>query len=134
MSCGETLRKRLPSSLLAAKAREDRVIDRLRGGDPFLFAHDDTAALFRHEPVCPFHARPRDCDGVCVVDYVREQILPYLMAPDRIAGVMIEPVAGEAGVFIPPDPFWPALMELCREHGWLWCADEAQTLSREGTL
>ncbi|HEX9093409.1 MAG TPA: aminotransferase class III-fold pyridoxal phosphate-dependent enzyme [Coriobacteriia bacterium] len=83
---------------------------------------------YPHPYRCPFHARPQDCDGVCVVDYVREQILPYLMAPDRIAGVMIEPVAGEAGVFIPPDPFWPALMELCREHGWLWCADEAQTL------
>lgn len=83
---------------------------------------------YPHPYRCPFHARAADCDGVCVVDYVREQILPYLVAPDRIAGLMIEPVAGEAGVFIPPDPFWPALMELCEEHGWLWCADEAQTL------
>lgn len=83
---------------------------------------------YPHPYRCPFHARQQDCDGVCVVDYVREQILPYLVAPDRIAGVMIEPVAGEAGVFIPPEPFWPALMELCQEHGWLWCADEAQTL------
>lgn len=83
---------------------------------------------YPHPYRCPFHARPQECDGVCVVDYVREQILRYLVAPDRVAGVMIKPVAGEAGVFIPPDPFWPALMELCREHGWLWCADEAQTL------
>lgn len=83
---------------------------------------------YPHPYRCPFHARPEDCDGVCVVDYVREQILPYLVSPDRIAGVMIEPIAGEAGVLIPPDPFWPALMDLCEEHGWLWCADEAQTL------
>ncbi|MEX0834287.1 MAG: aminotransferase class III-fold pyridoxal phosphate-dependent enzyme [Actinomycetota bacterium] len=77
---------------------------------------------------CPFHAAPADCDGVCVIDYLREQVLPYLVAADRVAGVMIEPIAGEAGVWIPPDPFWPALMELCDENGWLWCADEAQTL------
>ena len=83
---------------------------------------------YPHPYRCPFHKRAEDCDGVCVVDYVREQVLPYLVSPDRIAGVMIEPIAGEAGVLIPPDPFWPALMELCREHGWLWCADEAQTL------
>jgi 4-aminobutyrate aminotransferase len=83
---------------------------------------------YPHPYRCPFHRRPGECDGVCVVDYIREQILPYLVTPDRIAGVMIEPIAGEAGVLIPPDPFWPALMELCREHGWLWCADEAQTL------
>src|SRR5437773_374831 len=67
---------------------------------------------------CPFHANSVDCDGVCVIDYLRAQVLPYLVAPDRIAGVMIEPIAGEAGVWIPPDPFWPALLDLCREHGW----------------
>ena len=83
---------------------------------------------YPHPYRCPFHRNAEECDGVCVIDYVREQILPYLVAPDRIAGVMIEPIAGEAGVLIPPDPFWPALMELCDEHGWLWCDDEAQTL------
>jgi 4-aminobutyrate aminotransferase len=83
---------------------------------------------YPHPYRCPFHRKAEECDGVCVIDYLRDQILPYLVAPDRIAGVMIEPIAGEAGVLIPPDPFWPALMELCEEHGWLWCADEAQTL------
>jgi 4-aminobutyrate aminotransferase-like enzyme len=77
---------------------------------------------------CPFHRDGSACDGTCVVDYVREFVLPHLVPGDRIAGVMIEPVAGEAGVLIPPDPFWPALVALCREHGWLLCADEAQTL------
>jgi 4-aminobutyrate aminotransferase-like enzyme len=77
---------------------------------------------------CPFHRDSSACDGICTVEYVREFILPHLVPPDRIAGVMVEPVAGEAGVLVPPDPFWPALVDLCREHGWLLCADEAQTL------
>jgi 4-aminobutyrate aminotransferase len=83
---------------------------------------------YPHPYRCPFHRRAEECDGVCVVDYIREQILTFLVTPDRIAGLMIEPIAGEAGVLIPPDPFWPALMALCEEYGWLWCADEAQTL------
>lgn len=84
---------------------------------------------------CPFHAIEAECDGVCVIDYLREQILPYLVTADRIAGVMIEPIAGEAGVWIPPDPFWPALRALCEEHGWLLCDDEAQTgMGRCGTM
>jgi len=77
---------------------------------------------------CPFHRNEADCDGTCVIDYLREQILRYVVTPDSVAGVMIEPVAGEAGVWIPPDPFWPALMDLCEEHGWLWCDDESEAL------
>jgi 4-aminobutyrate aminotransferase-like enzyme len=92
----------------------------------------ETVGGFIHVPYphpyrCPFHADPTACDGRCVIDYIREQVLRYLTPADRIAGVMIEPIAGEAGVLIPPDPFWSALVELCREHGWLLCADEVQT-------
>lgn len=77
---------------------------------------------------CPFHRIESECDGLCVLEYLNDQILRYYVSPDRIAGVMIEPIAGEAGVWIPPDPFWPALVDLCKEHGWLLCMDEAQTL------
>jgi 4-aminobutyrate aminotransferase-like enzyme len=90
---------------------------------------------YPHPYRCPFHRDPATCDGVCVVDYVREQVLRYLTPPDRIAGVIIEPIAGEAGVLIPPDPFWAALGKLCQEHGWLLCADEVQTgFGRTGTM
>ncbi len=35
----------------------------------------------------------------------------------------------------PPDSFWPALTELCREHDWLLCADEVKTgMGRSGHL
>ncbi|MEX0833335.1 MAG: aspartate aminotransferase family protein [Actinomycetota bacterium] len=83
---------------------------------------------YPHAYRCPFHKIAEECDGVCVIDYIRDQILQYQIAPDSIAGVMIEPVAGEAGVWVPPAPFWPALRQLCDEHGWLICVDEAQTL------
>jgi 4-aminobutyrate aminotransferase-like enzyme len=40
---------------------------------------------------------------------------------------VIEPVLGSGGCIAPPDSFWPALTELCAEHGWLLCVDEVKT-------
>ena len=55
--------------------------------------------------------------------------------PSEVAGVVIEPVLGSGGCVAPPDSFWPALTELCREHGWLLCADEVKTgMGRSGEL
>ena len=90
---------------------------------------------YPHPYRSPFCRDGERCDGLCVIDYIRDQVLRYLTTPDRIAGVMIEPIAGEAGVLVPPDPFWDGLVELCREHGWLLCADEVQTaFGRTGTM
>ena len=49
--------------------------------------------------------------------------------------MVIEPVLGSGGCVAPPDAFWPALTELCREHDWLLCADEVKTgMGRSGEL
>ena len=53
----------------------------------------------------------------------------------QIAAVLIEPVAGEAGILAPSAEFWRGLTALCREHGWLLILDEVQTcLGRCGTV
>jgi 4-aminobutyrate aminotransferase-like enzyme len=73
--------------------------------------------------------------GDATVDYIRDQVLFHAVDPHDVAGVIIEPLAGSGGVLVPPDTFWPALVELCREHGWLLCADEVKTgFGRTGTL
>lgn len=47
--------------------------------------------------------------------------------PEQIAGVILEPVVGNAG-FIPPDAgFLPGLQEIVREHGALLVFDEVMT-------
>lgn len=52
-----------------------------------------------------------------------------------VAGVIIEPIQGEAGAVVPPDDYWPRIRELTREHGALLIADEVQTgLGRTGKL
>ncbi len=55
--------------------------------------------------------------------------------PPTSPGVVIEPVLGSGGCVAPPDSFWPALTELCREHDWLLCADEVKSgMGRTGHL
>jgi 4-aminobutyrate aminotransferase-like enzyme len=69
------------------------------------------------------------------VDYLRDHVLFHQVDPDEIAGVFIEPIIGSGGVLIPPDAFWPALVELCREHDWLLGVDEVKSgFGRTGTL
>jgi putrescine aminotransferase len=52
-----------------------------------------------------------------------------------IAGVLMEPIQGEAGAIVPPDDFWPRLRQATRRHGALLIADEVQTgLGRTGKL
>ncbi|GGK99781.1 ornithine--oxo-acid transaminase [Deinococcus radiotolerans] len=49
------------------------------------------------------------------------------------AGVLFEPIQGEAGVITPPDGFLRALRDVCDRHGILMIADEIQTgLGRTG--
>jgi 4-aminobutyrate aminotransferase-like enzyme len=65
--------------------------------------------------------------GDSTVDFIRDQLLFHAVDPAEVAGVVIEPVLGSGGVVVPPDGFWPALRELCDEHGWLLCLDEVKT-------
>ena len=53
----------------------------------------------------------------------------------RIAGVVLEPIQGEAGGVVPPDDFFPRARELCTRYGALLIADEIQTgMGRTGKL
>jgi putrescine aminotransferase len=45
----------------------------------------------------------------------------------RIAGLVLEPVQGEAGGIVPPPDYFPRARELCTRYGALLIADEIQT-------
>ncbi len=52
-----------------------------------------------------------------------------------IAGVLMEPIQGEAGAIVPPDDFWPRIREATRKYGVMLIADEVQTgFGRTGKL
>jgi acetylornithine/N-succinyldiaminopimelate aminotransferase len=53
----------------------------------------------------------------------------------RTVAVMLEPIQGEAGVFVAPDGYLRALRALTREHGILMILDEIQTgIGRTGRV
>ena len=52
-----------------------------------------------------------------------------------VAGVLMEPIQGEAGAIVPPDDFWPRIREATKHYGTLLIADEVQTgFGRTGKL
>jgi 4-aminobutyrate aminotransferase-like enzyme len=90
---------------------------------------------YPHPYRSPFPPPRAGGSGDATVDYLRDQVLFHAVDPLDVAGVMIEPIVGSGGVMIPPDGFWPALLELCREYGWLLCADEVKSgMGRTGTM
>jgi ornithine--oxo-acid transaminase len=70
--------------------------------------------------------------GFRVVPYGDAGALAAAM-DDRVAGVLIEPIQGEAGVIVPPPGYLARVRELCTSHGALMIADEIQSgLGRTG--
>ncbi len=54
---------------------------------------------------------------------------------DKIAGFLVEPIQGEAGVFVPDEGYLKACYDLCKKHNILFVADEVQTgIARTGKL
>lgn len=53
----------------------------------------------------------------------------------NVAGFLVEPIQGEAGVFVPDEGYLKKAAELCKAHGVLFMADEVQTgIARTGKL
>lgn len=53
----------------------------------------------------------------------------------NIAGFLVEPIQGEAGVYVPSDGYLAATKALCEKHNVLFIADEVQTgIARTGKL
>jgi len=90
----------------------------------------------------PYPASSRRPDGMSaeeyggwVLDFIRDELLERVVAPDRIAGAIFEPVALEAGVWIPPKGFLRGLRRLCDEHGWVLIDDEVEAgVGRTGRM
>src|SRR5215472_11850314 len=70
--------------------------------------------------------------GFRVVPYGDAEALAAAM-DDRVVGVLVEPIQGEAGVIVPPAGFLTRVRQLCTEWGALMIADEIQSgLGRTG--
>ncbi|MBC9796851.1 ornithine--oxo-acid transaminase [Sinomicrobium weinanense] len=58
-----------------------------------------------------------------------------LKTEENIAGFLVEPIQGEAGVYVPSDGYLKKAAALCKAHNVLFIADEIQTgIARTGKL
>ena len=82
---------------------------------------------------CPFHQQEGKCQYECLQQF--ERIFERQIAPETVAAMIIEPVAGEGGYVVPPAHFLEGLNALCQKHGILLIFDEVQTgFGRTGKL
>ena len=58
-----------------------------------------------------------------------------LKSNTNVAGFLVEPIQGEAGVYVPSEGYLNAAKDLCEEHNVLFIADEVQTgIARTGKM
>ena len=64
-----------------------------------------------------------------------EALEEALNSSENIAGFLVEPIQGEAGVYVPAEGYLSKAKELCEKHNVLFMADEVQTgIARTGKL
>ncbi len=64
-----------------------------------------------------------------------EDLFKRTVAPQEVAGLIVEPIQGEGGYIVPPPEFHRELRRLCDQHGILYIADEVQSgMGRTGKM
>ncbi|MCG8701393.1 MAG: ornithine--oxo-acid transaminase [Bacteroidales bacterium] len=73
--------------------------------------------------------------GFEVVPYNDIDALKKAFEDPNVAGFLVEPIQGEAGVYVPSDGYIKEAYDLCKEKNILFIADEVQTgLARTGKM
>ncbi len=73
--------------------------------------------------------------GFITIPYNNISALEEALSDPDVAGFLVEPIQGEAGVFVPDEGYIKKAYDLCRKHNVLFIADEVQTgIARTGKL
>jgi len=73
--------------------------------------------------------------GMEVIPYNDLEALEQALQDPNTAGFIVEPIQGEAGVFVPDDGYLRGAYDLCKKNNVLFIADEVQTgVARTGKL
>lgn len=94
-----------------------------------------TIISFSNDPVARKHFGPYT-KGFIKIEYNNlEQLQQHLESNKNIAGFLVEPIQGEAGVYVPSEGYLSKAKALCEKHNVLFIADEVQTgIARTGKL
>ncbi len=73
--------------------------------------------------------------GFVTIPYNDLEALEKELADPNVAAFLVEPIQGEAGIFVPDDGYISKAYEMCKKHNVLFIADEVQTgIARTGKL
>ncbi len=73
--------------------------------------------------------------GIKVIPYNDLDALAEAVKEEDVAGFLVEPIQGEAGVFVPDEGYLAKAAAICKENKVLFIADEVQTgIARTGKL
>ncbi|RIA09547.1 ornithine--oxo-acid transaminase [Flavobacteriaceae bacterium MAR_2010_72] len=94
-----------------------------------------TIISFSNDPVARKHFGPFT-KGFIKIEYDNLQALEDTFKSNpNVAGFLVEPIQGEAGVYVPSEGYLSKAKDLCEQYGVLFIADEVQTgIARTGKL
>ena len=94
-----------------------------------------TIISFSNDPVARKNFGPYT-QGFIKIEYDNlEELQKHLESNKNIAGFLVEPIQGEAGVYVPSEGYLSKAKALCEKHNVLFIADEVQTgVARTGRL
>ncbi|WP_422355926.1 ornithine--oxo-acid transaminase [Roseivirga pacifica] len=93
-----------------------------------------TIISFSNDPVARKNFGPYT-EGFIKIAYDDIDALEAALKEENVAGFLVEPIQGEAGVYVPQDGFLAKANELCKQNNVLFIADEVQTgIARTGEL
>jgi len=73
--------------------------------------------------------------GFIKIPYNDIDALEAALKEENVAGFLVEPIQGEAGVFVPDEDYLSKAQQLCNDKNVLFVADEVQTgIARTGSL
>ncbi|WP_179020151.1 ornithine--oxo-acid transaminase [Winogradskyella forsetii] len=94
-----------------------------------------TIISFSNDPVARKNFGPYT-KGFIKIDYDNLEALEHTLKNNaNVAGFLVEPIQGEAGVFVPSEGYLSKAKALCEKYNVLFIADEVQTgIARTGRL
>lgn len=94
-----------------------------------------TIISFSNDPVARKNFGPYT-EGFLKIEYDNLNALKETLENNaNVAGFLVEPIQGEAGVFVPSEGYLKSAKDLCEQHNVLFIADEVQTgIARTGRL
>ncbi len=73
--------------------------------------------------------------GYEIIPYNDIEALAEAVKDPNVAGFLVEPIQGEAGVYVPDEEYLPKAYEICKANNVLFIADEVQTgIARTGKM